>query len=82
MRWFWKIGEIVVVLGLLVFLTIPDFFEAVYAGAMYNAHPVFFMTWVVLATVFAIAVAIHALKEWRQKRKTKQTEAVPCRGTL
>jgi hypothetical protein len=72
-RWLWKVGEVLVVSGLVVFILVPWGLEAEFVKRLYASSPVLTASLIVLLAVLVMAMTVHGIQE-RRKNKRKQEE--------
>jgi hypothetical protein len=78
-RSLWKIGEILVALGIVLFIVVPSRFEGEFVRQLYATNPILCFVLLTASGVFLVAIAVHGIRERRSK---KNTDVVPHRGTL
>ena len=81
MRKLWKIGELLVIAGIIVFIVVPSYLEKEFVGRLYSANPVLCIVLLVAFAVFVIALSIHALQE-RKRKMAEPRRETPYRGAL
>jgi hypothetical protein len=81
-RWLWKVGEVLVVSGLVVFILVPWGLEAEFVKRLYASSPVLTASLIVLLAVFVAAITVYGVQERRKKKNTKKNDIAPFRGTF
>ena len=82
-RWLWKIGELLVMAGIVVFIVVPGYIEDEFVKRLYTANPILCIALLVAVAVFVISLTVHALQERKGKRKIAEPrKETPYRGTL
>ena len=78
-RWLWKIGEILVAVGIALLIVVPSRFEGEFVRQLCSTNPILYCVLLTALGVFLVAVAVHGIQERRIKKKI---DVVPHRGTL
>jgi hypothetical protein len=78
-RWLWKIGEILVALGIVLLIVVPSHLEGEFVRQLYATNPSLCFVLLTALGVFLVAITVHGVQERRSK---KNIEVVPHRGTL
>jgi hypothetical protein len=79
--WLWKIGEVVLVIVLGIYILLPGHYEDELIVQLYARNPVFCIFLGVATAMLFIAVGFHRIDE-RRTNKIKRQENTPYRGTL